>query len=281
MQRLDTQKLDQLRQQIAAIERRPLLADGAAMLAQKSKMSEPEGDPRLAALSVPGGHLHEVFADEPRASGASLGFALGLARPLLESGRRALLYLQLTEDVQEFGMPYGLGLATFGLDPDHLVICRVNTLPECLWAMEEAIACRAVAAVIADIPGQPKALDFTVSRRLGMRTAAAGTSAFLLRYGRAREASAARLRWQVTPIPSAGQRFDAAAPGPPRFAVSIEKHRLGSASKRAEGQRLTLDWTADGFVAVTPDQPAARPHQPAASPRPQPAALGDRLSQTG
>jgi protein ImuA len=267
--------LDALRAQIAALEKRPVLADGAALLTQR-KGGE---DELLGLLQAPPGLLHEVFADEHRQSGTALGFTLGLARSLIAQGREALIYLQLSAEAQEIGLPYGLGFSSFGLTPDTLVIGRIGTVPELLWALEEALACRAVAGVIVDLASHPKALDFTVSRRISLRAAAAGTSAFLIRYGTGREASAARLRWHVKPGVSAGQPFDAAAPGNPRFAIEIEKLRLGRA-RQTEQHHLILDWTENGFVSVDPlKRPRAPLRRPAPPSRPQPAALGDRLSE--
>lgn len=266
--------LDALRAQIAALEKRPVLAGGAALAAQRNS-----DDELLGLLKAPPGLLHEVFADALKESGAALGFTLGLAQSLIVRNRQALIYLQLSAEAQEIGLPYGIGLTAFGLTPDTLVIGRIAGIPELLWAVEEALACRAVAGVIVDLASHPKALDFTVSRRISLRAAAAGTSAFLIRYGTGREASAARLRWHVKPTVSAGQPFDASAPGHPRFAIEIEKLRLGNL-RQAEQHHLILDWTENGFVSVDPRQ---RPHaplrRPAAPSRPQPAALGDRLSQ--
>jgi len=270
--------LDALRAQIAALERRPVLADGAVMAAQRQAGGE---DELLGLLKAPPGLLHEVFADEHRQSGTALGFTLGLARSLIADGRQALIYLQLGAEAQEIGLPYGLGFSGFGLTPDTLVIGRIATIPELLWALEESLACRAVAGVIVDLASHPKALDFTVSRRISLRAAAAGTSAFLIRYGTGREASAARLRWHVKPGVSAGQPFDAGAPGSPRFSIEIEKLRLGQV-RQTEQRHLILDWTENGFVSVDPRKhPLAPLRRPAAPPRPQPAALGDRLSQAG
>lgn len=268
--------LDALRARIAALEKRPVLADSAG----HSAPGQPVGAADLLGLlQAPPGLLHEVFADEHRQSGTALGFTLGLARALLTHGRQALIYLQLGAETQEIGLPYGIGFSTFGLSPDSLVIGRIASVPELLWALEEALACRAVAGVIVDLASHPKALDFTVSRRIALRAAAASTSAFLIRYGTGREASAARLRWHVKPGVSAGQPFDAAAPGQPRFAIEIEKLRVGN-WKKAEQQHLTLDWTENGFVSVDPQQrPLVPLRRPATPPRPQPAALGDRLSQ--
>jgi len=268
--------LDGLRAQIAALERRPVLADGAALVAQGRQGEEND---LLGLLKAPPGLLHEVFADEHRQSGTALGFTLGLARALLTQNRQALIYLQLNAEAQEIGLPYGIGFSRFGLTPDTLVIGRIGTVPELLWALEESLACRAVAGVIVDLASHPKALDFTASRRISMRAAAAGTSAFLIRYGTGREASAARLRWHVKPGVSAGQPFDASAPGQPRFTIEIEKLRLGQA-RQTEQHHLTVDWTDNGFVSVDPlKRPHAPLRRPAAPSRPQPAALGDRLSE--
>lgn len=272
--------LDALRAQIAALEKRPVLADGASLVAQPREGAE---DDLLDLLKAPPGLLHEVFADEHRQSGTALGFTLGLARSLIAEGRQALIYLQLGSEAQEIGLPYGLGFSSFGLTPDTLVIGRIGTVPELLWALEESLACRAVAGVIVDLASHPKALDFTASRRISMRAAAAGTSAFMIRYGTGREASAARLRWHVKPGVSAGQPFDAGAPGHPRFIVEIEKLRLGQV-RQTEQHHLTLDWTENGFVSVDPRKPQSkRPlaplRLPSPAPRPQPAALGDRLSE--
>lgn len=270
--------LEALRARIALLERRPALAGGSALTAAGPQAGK---DELLGLLKPPPGLLHEVFADEHRQSGTALGFTLGLARSLVSPGRQALIYLQLGAEAQETGLPYGLGFSTFGLTPDTLVIGRIGTVPELLWALEEALACRAVAGVIVDLASHPRALDFTASRRISLRAAAAGTSAFLIRYGTGREASAARLRWRVKPGVSAGQPFDAAAPGDPRFVIEIEKLRIGN-WKKAEEHHLTLDWTVNGFVSVDPfERPLASLRRPAPPSRPQPAALGDRLSEAG
>lgn len=271
--------LNALRAQIAALEKRPQLAgDVVSELARANGTAEGVE----ALLSPPAGVLHEVFTDEQRNSGSALGFALGLARSLIDGGRQALIYLQLTSETRELGLPYGIGLESFGIDPKNLIIGRIETLAELLWAMEEAIACRAVAGVVADIAGHPKALDFTVSRRLSLRAAAAGTSAYLIRYGREREASAAKLRWRVTPRLSAGLEFDALSPGPPRFEVEIEKRRLGSKTQRAEGKTMIVDWTENGFVSIERwKQPAVRQRRTAPLPGAYAATLGDRLSEAG
>jgi protein ImuA len=268
--------LDSLRQRIAALESRPALA-GVPISPERALHPSP-------LLPLPPGAVSEVFADQHRDAGAALGFALGLARGLVTPRRQAILVLQLADEAQETGVIYGHGLAHFGLMPDAVVLARPKTIMELLWAMEEAIACRAVAAVVADLGKLHKALDFTASRRLSLRAASAGSSAFLLRYLREREASAARFRWRLTPARSGPVPFDPRAPGPPRWRASLEKGRLApDRPVSADGEDYLLEWTANGFVLADGDarpQGDAGTRQPAL-PRPRFAALGDRLSQTG
>ena len=268
--------IEGLRARIAALEKRaPLAGDGG-------RDGRFAGTGILDLVASPDGLLQEVFADDRRSAGAGLGFILGAARGRLTPGRPALIYLQLVADAQETGVPYAPGFADFGIETGQMVMGRVETVAELLWAMEEALNCRAVAAVIADVPGADKTLDFTVSRRLNLKTAATGTTAYLLRYGMEREASAAVLRWRVGPSPAAPDRFDPQAPGPPRFAVMLEKSRMGAWAQRLEGQGFALDWVNHGFVVVergAAERAAAHRRTPAS--RAQPAAVGNRLHQAG
>jgi protein ImuA len=199
------------------------------------------------------------------------------ARGVITGRRGALVYLCLSDEVRETGLPYGPGLSGFGIDPGLMVVGRIQKTGDLLWAIEEAAACRAVAAVIADIVRPHRELDFTVSRRLAMRAVASGAAIFMLRYGSDREASAAHLRWHVAPAPSAGLAFDAKAPGAARFAVRLEK---GGRRFLGDGaaDRWQVEWTHDGLAAQKDS--AAGHRDEAALSGIVPAALGDRLSQT-
>ncbi|MEO8758058.1 MAG: hypothetical protein ABI398_09965 [Devosia sp.] len=266
-----TATLETLRQKITALETNP-------MLREADNLSAGSG-----LLATSRGSVHEVFADTLMESGAALGFALAQAKSLLEPGRLAILFLQLQSDALEMGLPYGLGLRSFGLDPDRVILIRPQTIVELLWAIEEAVACRAVAAVVADIVHPHKALDFTASRRLALRTAASGASVYLVRYARDREASAARFRWKITPQLSRSPPFDDRAPGPPRWRVRLEKGSLGRRRKAdLESDGFLVDWTDNGFVLADIDgREDAGAARVAALSDAAFAALGDRLSEAG
>lgn len=260
----------QLRTRVAALEKRPALASSPA-LAQNTDM---------LVGGAPAGVLHEVWTDHYIHAGAMLGFGLGQARGLLSSTRPAVLWLQLVSDSLETGLPYGPGLNEFGFDPARLVIGRMGKIEDLLWAIEEAVACPAVAAVVADIGHHHKALDFTATRRLSLRAGGAGASIFLLRYGQEREASAATYRWHVAPELSAEKPFDARAPGGMRWHVRLKKGQRFENGTRGRGDWI-LNWTEHGF-AIEDDRNGGKQGVDAATAvsGAVPAALGYRLSET-
>lgn len=265
-----SQALAALREKVAAFETRPALAE----------VDEPTS--LSSFLSTRHGMVHEVFTDNLVNAGAALGFALGHAREAIRPSRPGVLFMQLRSDTKETGLPYGMGLTSFGYEPEALVLIRADTVIELLWAMEEAIACRAIAAVVTDVSSHQKALDFTTSRRLALRTAASGADAYLMRYGLGREASAARFRWKVAPSLSGPTAYDNKAPGPPRWRIVLEKGSLGKSRNAApEGQEFLVDWTENGFAPASVDKRSAHAAVRSALPHAAPAALGNRLSKAG
>ena len=154
--------LDELRARIETIEKHPRLAGTAEAAPDSRKL-----------LGLPQGFVHEVFTDARRNTGAALGFALAAAHAMQTGNRPAVLLMQLIRDSQDIGVPYAAGLTGYGIDPETIVLCRPETMVELLWAVEEAIACKAVAAVIADVGHEVKILDFTATRRLSLRSSAA------------------------------------------------------------------------------------------------------------
>ncbi|UYN98703.1 MAG: hypothetical protein KIT02_12230 [Devosia sp.] len=260
------QRLAALRTVIADIERKPALAEARARVTA--------GDNDFPVLG--GGLVQEVFADDPRDGGASLGFALAQARSLVAARRPAIFYLQLGEEAQKLAMPYGPGLSWFGVDPAQLVIIRVADMTEFLWAAEEVLSCRAVAGLVADVRGEPRLLNFTASRRLSLRAASSDVSLFLLRYGHGRVSSAGHLRWHVRPERSGRAPYDERAPGAARWRLHLEKGRI--AGNRTE---WVLEWTKNGFAVIPQSAPSRRQHAGAPLPGAVPAILGHRLSQAG
>jgi protein ImuA len=128
----------------------------------------------------------------------------------------------LSRGAAGFGRPYGHGLAALGLSPGRLLLVEAESDREALWAVEEALRLRAVAAVAGWI-GQK--LDLKASRRLQAAAEGAGTLLLMLRPPQAEEANAAATRWRVGAAPAARDRFGCFARW--RWRLSLERCRNG------------------------------------------------------
>ena len=83
---------------------------------------------------------------------AQAGFAIALAALAREPGKQTL-WIATDFGMRETGALYGPGLDQFGLDTGRLLIARVPRPIDALFAMEEALRCRALATVVAELRG--------------------------------------------------------------------------------------------------------------------------------
>jgi protein ImuA len=146
----------------------------------------------------------------------------------------------------ESGVPHGAGLDAFGLAPERLVTVSTTHRRDLLWAMEEALRCRATTAVIGEI--RAGAIDGVPIRRLSLAAAESGTLALLLRTEPPGDASTAATRWIVGAASSI-------VPGTPRVAAQLVRNRRGPIGT------WILEWSdRDGqFILATHAQPLATP----------------------
>ena len=195
-----------------------------------------------------GGARHgEVFASGREASGA--GAALALAMDGLELGQRSVLWVQDAAALRLGGRPYRPGLP----EPlrHRLVHVAAKTPEDLLFALEEGVRCRDLAFVIGELAGNPRALDFTASRRLSLAAEKHGVPLVLVRLDAARDLSSARMRWQVRSAPSPAPRWNAFAPGSPRWHAELFRargHTPGEWILRDDGHVLAAD-----RIAPAPD----------------------------
>jgi len=113
-----------------------------------------------------------------------------------QAGRgKSIVWIAEDMGAVESGAPYGPGLDGFGLVPERLVTVAVAQRRDLLWAMEEALRCRAVACVIGEM--RHGALDTVAVRRLSLAAAETGALALILRAAPQDDASTAATRWVV------------------------------------------------------------------------------------
>ena len=189
------------------------------------------------------GALHsEVFAAGNEASGAAVALALALDAPGAAGDERSLLWVQDKAALRLSGRPYRPGLP-----PElrrRLIHVLARAPEDALFALEEGIRCRELACVIGEIAGNPKALDFTASRRLSLAAERSGVPLFLVRLDAARDLSAARMRWQVGAAPSWPPRWNAQAPGAPAWHAELfraRSHPAGEWILHDEGDVLAAE----------------------------------------
>lgn len=137
------------------------------------------------------------------------------------------------------------GVRAFGLAVPVLQV-RVSHPRDVLWAMEEGAVCGGLSAIVGEVHGAPKVLDFTATKRLALRGAASGVPIYLIRSGDAGVLSAARARWRLGARPSAAHPHDLRAPGLPRWQADLFRAR-----GRAPGRWLA---SYDPFAARGADR---------------------------
>jgi protein ImuA len=219
------------------------------------------GVPSLdAALAggLAGGALHEIGPAAPLHGGAAAGFAMALVARALR-GRGQAVWIQPDFNVTEAGALYGPGLDLMGLPMRRLIILQVPRPRDALWAMEEALKCRAAVAVVAEL-ASPDA-DLTATRRLALAAREGGGLGLILHPNTAPDSglfcsqpSTATTRWEVASARGERDRFGGL--GPTTFALSLVKNRRG----RTGQWRLSWDHHECAFATSLslPVAPAAR-----------------------
>jgi len=207
------------------------------------RMHEPGFVPPSVAPLPQTATLSEIFAGTGRDAGA-VGFALAQV-----PGNKPLLWVQDRMSILETGRPFPRGIAA------EFIHVEARDAKAALWAMEEGLKCAALSAVVGEIWGNPRALDFTATRRLAVAAERSGVAAVLLLFNAVPNLSGARMRWHASSRPSPLHPHDALAPGAPAWALDLFKARgvdpgRWDVAHEADGLHL-LAQPGDGQLAQT------------------------------
>jgi protein ImuA len=176
--------------------------------------------------------LSEIFAAHPRDGGWTGFLAVQL------DAEKPLLWVQDRMAILESGRVHPPGLPNA-----DLIHVEARDARDALWAMEEGVRCSALSAVIGEIWGDPKVLDFTATRRLAVASERSGTPCWLVRLGGTPNLSGARMRWRIASAPSRINDLDPKAPGLPAWNAELFRargHRPGQWTIAHEADRFHL-----------------------------------------
>ena len=190
-----------------------LVAGGGGRLVEKHANFSELGD-GWTLPRAPQPSLSELFAGHSR-DGGWAGFLLAQL-----ATDKPLLWVQDRMAILEAGRVHPPGLPT-----QNLIHVEARDARDALWAMEEGIRCAALSAVIGEIWGDPRALDFTATRRLAVAAERSGVAAFLIRLGGHANLSGARMRWRIASAPSLPNELDPRAPGTPVWDAELFRAR--------------------------------------------------------
>lgn len=275
-------RIDRLRRQLCALEAATGLAgDCGAPLA----LGHPVIDGALGG-GLSAGALHEVAAAREAETAAASGFALALAvrrtswrrastaignsydararndaRAVSVTSGRHVLWIAEDLSLAENGAPHGPGLDGIGIAPERLITVAAARERDVLWAMEEALRCRAVGMVIGEM--RPRDIDQVATRRLALAAAAGNALGLILRTAPDDGPSAAATRWIVGAAPSLNAERGHGV-GPPRLLARLVRNRRGHLGA------WIVEWNSveQRFELATHSEPVAgsafdRPHRTA------------------
>ncbi len=237
-------QLEELRRQIQAIE-------------TSASLPAPAGRDALAL----GSGLHEVCPASYLDTPAALAFQIGMLGGGLSAqgrGRPVIWVRSEGQRAHDFGRPYPLALARWGLEPERVLLVEAHDASDVLWAMEEGL--NAGALVIGEIGASPR-YDLTASRRLHRAAQARSAQVLVLRGHHDIQPSAALTRWRLSALPSPDRPWRGATGlpglGAPRFRAVLERVRGGPPKS------LEIEWKNAAFHVLEPAEMARRTAQPA------------------
>jgi len=174
--------------------------------------------------------IHEFLTIKPEHAAACKGFVAGILHSLMKQGG-ACLWISTSRTL------FPPALKIFGVEPHRIIFIDLQREKDILWAMEEALKCEGLAAVIAEV----REINLTASRRLQLAVEKSGVTGLVLRNdARSLSTTACVARWRITAIES---RLEDGMPGVgfPRWNVELLKVRNGNPGK------WDIEWSAGKF----------------------------------
>jgi len=183
--------------------------------------------------SFPLGAVHEFLSARAEDSASTGGFISGLLASLMGNSGTALW-------ISSSRTLFPPALKSFGLEPDRFIFIDLQKEKEVIWAMEEALKCEALSAVVGEI----REIDFTASRRLQLAVEQSQVTGFILRNKyRNLDTTACVSRWKITPL-SSESVDELPGIGFPKWKVELVRMRNGRSGV------WEMQWVKGRFLPV-------------------------------
>lgn len=192
-----------------------------------------EIDLSLPGSSFPLAAIHEFIADNAEDGAAASGFLSGLLSGIANKDGYVVWIVKSLN-------VFPPSLKFFGLNPDRIIFIELPREKEALWAMEDALRCKGLAAVVCEVTDP----DLTATRRMQIAVEKSGVTGFLLRMNPKKTGSTACVtRWHVKPLPSV---LADGLPGVgfPRWQIELLKVRNGRPGS------WPVEWRAGQFHLI-------------------------------
>jgi protein ImuA len=166
--------------------------------------------------SFPLGAVHEFLSPCPEDTAATTGFIAGLLSRLMVKGGTSLW-------ISSARKLFPAALKNFGIQPDRFIFIDLQKEKHVTWAMEEALKCGALTAVI----GEMQEISFTASRRLQLAVEQSQVTGFILRKNsQGINTTACVSRWKISSLISESSD-DLPGIGFPHWKVELLRIRNG------------------------------------------------------
>jgi protein ImuA len=166
--------------------------------------------------TFPVGAIHEFCCDGKEGMAATSGFISGILSSLNQQGG-ASVWIGLSQHI------YPPALKLYGLDPESFLFVLMKKEKDIMWAMEEALHCNGLNAVIAEL----HTFSFTTSRRFQLAVEDSGVTGFIIRNNpKNLNTTASVSKWKIKPL-SSDTSDDMPGVGFPRWQVDLTKIRNG------------------------------------------------------
>ena len=137
--------------------------------------------------SFPTAAVHEFITDSKETSTATSGFVAGMLTSLMKKSG-ATMWISTSRKI------FPPALKLFGIEPDQFIFVDLQKEKDVMWAMDEALKCDALTAVVAEMQD----LSFTESRRLQLAVERSRVTGFVLRTNPKKISTTACVsRWKI------------------------------------------------------------------------------------